>query len=86
MHTKTLHHVLLFHPILGLFQVKIQGHLQEEIKGILKQSQNLINLVALSQELISSTPAKTSGLFAIIPTELPSNLANPIMIFFAQNF
>ena len=60
---------------------KNPGTSTKEIRGMLKQSQNLINLVALSQELISRTPAKTSGLFAIIPTELPSNLAKPIMMF-----
>ena len=51
------------------------------MRGMLKQSQNLINLVALSHELMSRTPDKTSGLFATIPTELPSSLAKPIIMF-----
>ena len=54
------------------------------IIGILNESQNRTNLAALFDELMSNTPAKCSGWFATIPTDLPSNFANPITIFGAN--
>ena len=46
-------------------------------RGMLKASQNLTNLAALTDALMSSTPAIWSGCCATTPTERPSTLANP---------
>lgn len=51
---------------------------------MLKASQNLINLAALSEESTSSTPARTKGWLAIIPTVSPLIHVKPITRFGAH--
>ena len=55
------------------------------IIGMLKASQNLMNLAALFDESMSSAPARLSGWFATMPITFPFNLAYPITIFGANN-
>ena len=45
--------------------------------GILKASQNLMNLAAFTEAFISKTPARTFGCCPIIPTVSPAILENP---------
>lgn len=47
---------------------------------MLNASQNLTNLAALTDALISKHPANSVGWLATIPTVRPSNLPNPIII------
>src|ERR687885_1789060 len=53
--------------------------------GMLNASQNLMNLAALFDELMSSAPARYIGWFAMMPIDLPPILANPTMIFSANS-
>jgi hypothetical protein len=54
------------------------------ITGILKASQNLINREALSQALMSNTPAIDFGWLAIIPTDHPFSLEKQVIILVAN--
>ena len=56
------------------------------ISGILNESQNRINLAALSEELISKLPAITLGWLHTSPTTFPSMRAKPMTIFLAKSF
>ena len=48
---------------------------------MLNASQNLTNLAAFSEALISITPAKSKGWFAIIPTVFPLILEKLVIMF-----
>ena len=54
--------------------------------GILKESQKRINRAALSEESISSPPAKTFGWLQTSPTTSPLIRAKPTTIFLANSF
>ncbi len=51
--------------------------------GMLKALQKRMNLLALSEELMSSTPAITCGWFATMPTERPLTRPKPITMLVA---
>ena len=53
------------------------------IIGILNASQNLTNLAAFIDALMSNTPANLDGCCATIPIDLPASLANPTIMFVA---
>ena len=55
-------------------------------KGMLNESQNLINLAALTEASISNEPARCCGCCAMIPIDCPASLAKPTTIFLAQEW
>ena len=50
---------------------------------MLKASQNLTNLAAFSDALISNTPASSIGWLATMPVVFPFILANEVIMFVA---
>ena len=60
------------------------GRSTNVMRGIPNASQNRMNLAPLSEESTSSTPARTIGWFATIPTVSPSTRAKPTTRFAAQ--
>jgi len=72
-------------PYSWLVPGKNPGTSTKVIIGILNAFANLTNLAALTDASISKQPAFSFGSFAIIATVLPSNLAYPVMIFFANS-
>ena len=65
--------------------IKNDNSLKDDlISGKLKASHNCINLEAFSDASLSIAPPRCLVLFAIIPTGLPSILANDVIMFFAN--